>query len=670
VTNRYFDVIVIVPLDEEFEAALDLFSIEESLTTPTQLRFAAKGQDSDLSILLVKQIKSGKNENQIAILAALEDYNCGVLVCMGIAGGLSGDLNIGDVCYTGSIYDLLDNARTTDTKDAKAEMAFSPTYYESPLEITVALSVDRFDPESRPKHIQWMVEREAFGKSLIPNEFTGKDGKKEKIGPLNIREGALACAAVSDSVEYNKKIRAIDRKMLAIETESGGLFSIAKLKKIPAFTIRGISDYAGFGIDKKQFEAETNNKARLLAALNAGSYLARQLTNPQLRDYIVAQRGRTTDREGMTLSRPANLLGRSILDQAERFDSKLRDLAPIYALKVKGYKIPVPRVRILAARLGAPATAITGPVDIRDAIRQARVLVIQIPSQYPDYSLSWIIAKDLLLVQQNDKQLFPSVIEGKDIRPPKNGFRDLTSDAVSLTDKNANTQLVIIVDEFDFKSKTRTSYLVQEILSLPNAKIIITTRNRSNILLENEFGGKTAASVAALCDVSFTEIASFLQKNFEMAIPEAQVVAIRLRDTFQHYKLPVHPTYFAGIPEATLTALLNANRRAELIEIAVVGYLSYVVSTDDQPVALSRTTREKFLMLVAFELNVEKRTFTEPELVKYADDFAKKYDFQISPSRFVSSFISKGILHIDGDRTPLACVSWCPSDMVVPTRSE
>ena len=127
------------------------------------------------------------------------------------------------------------------------------------------------------------------------------------------------------------------------------------------------------------------------------------------------------------------------------------------------------------------------------------------------------------------------------------------------------------------------------------------------------------------------EISSFLQKNFEMPASASEVVAVRLRETFHRYALPAHPSYFADIPRNTLNALLQANRRAELIEIAVVGYLSFVVADDKEPISLSRTTREKFLSDLVFSMKVKQESFTEAQLTARAETFAKEFDFGISP---------------------------------------
>ena len=184
---------------------------------------------------------------------------------------------------------------------------------------------------------------------------------------------------------------------------------------------------------------------------------------------------------------------------------------------------------------------------------------------------------------------------------------------------------------------------------MANAKFVVVTRNREDVYQQTEFTKNVASAMARLCDVSFMEISTFIQKNYEMPPSASEVVAVRLRETFHKYSLPAHPSYFAGIPRSALNALLQANRRAELIELAVAGYLSFVVAEDKEPVALSRTTREKFLAELAFSMHVGQHTYTEAQLTAYAEEFAKRFDFNIAPARFISTFIENHLLHIEGD---------------------
>jgi hypothetical protein len=47
-----------------------------------------------------------------------------------------------------------------------------------------------------------------------------------------------------------------------------------------------------------------------------------------------------------------------------------------------------------------------------------------------------------------------------------------------------------------------------------------------------------------LCDVSFLEMAIFLENSFEMPSQEAEVVAYRLKGMFSRFSLPAHPSLF------------------------------------------------------------------------------------------------------------------------------
>jgi hypothetical protein len=485
---------------------------------------------------------------------------------------------------------------------------------------------------------------------LIPHEFTGKDGKKESIRRPRVYEGAIACAVVSASPDYNKKLKGIDRKILAIETESGGMFSVAQQRGVPALTVRGISDYGS--IDKNIFEEETGNNARTIAASNAISFLARQLCMTKLITYFDKVRAkRANDDSQLPLIPPSSVdpVEAALIKLNEDIDGKLRDLAPGYALKSKGYHLPVPRIRILDTRTGSSEANESHPIEVREALRDTRIITLHVPKGYPDHSLSWIIASDLLSAQIEEKQLLPCVVEAHYLHRPRFGIAELIDPQIRRLYGCDGLLNVFIIDDFNFGSRTRLNFLREQIKEWPDAKFVVVTRSHRNIVLETEFASNVASSAARVCDVSFLEIAYFVQKNFEMTGPASEVVAARLHDTFHKYALPAHPSYFAGIPRDMLSALLQANRRGELIELAVAGYLSFVVAEDVEPIALSRKTREKFLTELAYSINAEGHLLTEAGLTTYTEAFAKKFDFNISPARFVTLFIEKGILHIGAE---------------------
>ena len=267
----FFDAIVIVALEEEFQEILDHFTIIEDLSTDTQIIISVTIPNSNLSILLAKQFDMGKTHTIGTSLTCLEYFDTGLMICLGIAGGVSSDVSIGDVCCTGSVLDVLENTKVSDSEPAQADIALSPTTYYSPKELSVAITLHRLLEPGKSVHAAWAAQQERLAKELIPGEFHGKEGKPERISAPRVHSGPIACGLVSASPIYNKKLKTLNRKLLAIETELGGLFFIAEQHKIDALAIRGVSDYAG--VDKNRFELETNNNGRKIAASNAASFL-------------------------------------------------------------------------------------------------------------------------------------------------------------------------------------------------------------------------------------------------------------------------------------------------------------------------------------------------------------------------------------------------------------
>jgi nucleoside phosphorylase len=99
-SKRAFDGIIIVPLEEEFEVVQEQFNVLENLTDDNNVRFVVSVSDCPERYLLVQQAQMGRQASSEATIRCLAQFNTSVLICVGIAGGLSGDVAIGDVCYT------------------------------------------------------------------------------------------------------------------------------------------------------------------------------------------------------------------------------------------------------------------------------------------------------------------------------------------------------------------------------------------------------------------------------------------------------------------------------------------------------------------------------------------------------------------------------------------
>ena len=369
----FFDAIVVVPLEEEFDTVLEYFTVVDDLSIDTQIMISATIPSSNLSILLAKQFDMGKTNAIATSQTCLEHCDTGLMICLGIAGGISSDVSIGDVCCTGLVLDVLENNKITDSELSQSDIALSPTTYHTPREISVAIALHRLFEPGKSIHRAWAAKQEGLAKELIPEDFHGKEGKVERISAPKVHSGPIACGLVSASPLYNKKLKNLNRKTLAIETESGGLFFVAQEHNVDALSIRGISDYAG--IDKNRFESETKNNGRKIAVSNAASYLAIQLSNGKLLAHLRKKRGETEsgDKQLSLLAEdPAERLHKVLIELDDEINERLRELAPAYELQKRGYRLPVPRVRVIDTRGTGPQTQDENISDVRAVLKNSR----------------------------------------------------------------------------------------------------------------------------------------------------------------------------------------------------------------------------------------------------------------------------------------------------------
>lgn len=636
-----YDVIIVVPLEEELLNVQKIFKPTIDRSTDLAFRSEVDSGSSGLRILLVQQEGMGRTHAARAASEALSEFDASLIVCLGIAGSLTSDLRLGDVCYSTSIADVLDNARAADDTKGEMELDFAPSHYPSPRKLVAALNFCRTIPELRAKYETWQANQSQLLESLNISEIP-----RPASNYPNTMPGAIVCGAVSKSARYNKKLSGLDRKVLAIETESGGVFEEAQRRGVHALTIRGISDHAN--ADKSALEKRSSGNVRQLAALNAASFLQHQLSNPNFIQFLERTRESHTNTVSIDVQPNSRNLLSFISELGDRIDDQLRELAPEYKLLERGYRLPTPRMRKI--ELGVNIGSRPDPIEIRDAIATTNSVLISVERNYPDNSLPWVLANDILTSEIAGKQPLPIVIDGLKVSSPRSTFESLAP--LDFTDFAATegTQLVFVINELPLASRSRLRSLEEQINLYPGAKFILLTRSERLAIAESDFAKALAADVFELVAVSFREITHFVQKNYGMTGSESEVIALRLRETFRHFNLSAHPTYFAGIPREVLAALLQANQRAELIQLAVDGFLTFVVAGDTADVSLTRTTRLIFLQGLAVEMEVEKRSFSQAELIDFTKNFSSEFDFGIDPLAFIKSFVDAGILHFTDDK--------------------
>ncbi|RJX68518.1 hypothetical protein D6858_05715 [Tsuneonella suprasediminis] len=658
--KQYFDIALVVPLEEELIQVMQRFPSVENRSTDTVLCHVVNSGSPDISMVVVQQQGMGKTHATNATNFLLTQYDVGLMICLGIAGSLSDDMHLASVCYSGRVADVLDNNKISDLgsgseeNDADdADTEFSPYHYETPDKFTQAFNFARTQSDVRPAYLTWLEERKVAAENLVPGEVPAPGGQNERIGAPITLSGVIVCGMVSKSKVYNEKLRKVDRAVLAVETESGGVFAQAKYHgNTPAMSIRGISDYADK--DKKKLEQASKGAVRALAAANAAGLLHFHIAeNHYFRNAVLGRRnnGQTTLPLEPEAADPG-LLVTTLGEIRQEIDEALRKLSPEYKLQEKGYRLPLPRVRRTPEGDGTDVQ--DDPVDVRLALKRKDRIVLSLPRTYPDQSLPWVVASDLLTAVFDDRQAVPIIIDGEAIRGKQSVFTSIVEHDLEKLREHDGARIVFIVENMPFAYKHRVEAILDEIDKYPDAKCVFITRGDDALVGESTFASRSAAVHYDSCSISFLEIANFIQKNFGMSGGDSEVIAKRLRDTFNQFRLDAHPTYFAGIPRETLSALLQANRRAELIQLAVDGFLTFIVAGDRSDVNLGRTTRARFLRSLAYEMRLEKRNFDQAALIAFTQEFADRHDFDINPLSFIRGFEDQGILHFESGKVHIS----------------
>ena len=214
----YVDLIVIIPLEEEFIEFSAIFSLKENLTTGNRVtyRFETHG---GLTGLVIQQDEMGYRGAYSAVNSIIGEFACGLVVCLGIAGGLSKDIKLGDVCYSGTIIDTTSNGKIEDFSEGGEDLALCSDFFPTRKQITGSLGFVRVMPELRSIYEDWQKSQDTFAiEEAISRGLNDFDYETTKAVP-----GDIACGLVTESASYKTKLKAIQRKILCIETESGAI---------------------------------------------------------------------------------------------------------------------------------------------------------------------------------------------------------------------------------------------------------------------------------------------------------------------------------------------------------------------------------------------------------------------------------------------------------------
>ncbi|MFL6754778.1 MAG: hypothetical protein ACJ8FI_07860 [Sphingomicrobium sp.] len=96
-----FDIAVVIPLEDEIIPFFEIFPSIEDRSDDEFLHHVVDSGHPDVSVMVVQQQKMGRTAAEAATAMVLERYEISLIACVGIAGSLSGDMRLGDVCHSG-----------------------------------------------------------------------------------------------------------------------------------------------------------------------------------------------------------------------------------------------------------------------------------------------------------------------------------------------------------------------------------------------------------------------------------------------------------------------------------------------------------------------------------------------------------------------------------------
>lgn len=656
--DRFFDIAIVVPLVEEAEILFETFKPIISAPHDGVMCTEVDAECGDLKVIVAQCTDQGPNEARRACEALFRNFDVGMVVCIGIAGRISNDLLLGDVCYTGVILDVSEGQKIIDLRGSKKskgiEILLSPESFSTSTALQSSITFSRTDQTlKKPVYENWQADCGAKLEAALQKAQFDDNTKKMFREYPNCQHGKLVCGPVSASKTFISRLQELDRKLLAIETESGAIFkACAEHRSTPVVTIRGISDFAD--AQKNMLETTTRGLAREIAARNAVTFFKSQFSNHHFTKFLAERRreltgGSTLDLFAAEHTGSSGVVANTLSFAVAEAEAELRSLSPEYRLQPKGYVLPSPRLSPMKFQGDPRAEDEAEYYEIQEVLNGNNIALVDIPLNYPDEGLPWVLANSLCGAVIQEKQALPFVIDGENISAPTDLAKLVSNVELNALLADCSAQVVFIVHNFDFRSRSRSAFLMRQIEKYSAAKFVFVTRGEGKLVFSLDTVQKVGAKPFRVRGVPFLAIANFIRANFNFEPLESEVIAYRIQSAFDRFDLLAHPTYFAGIPEETLIALLQANRRSELIQLAVDGFLTFLVA-EDKSVPLSRTTRSRFLSELAVELEVYKRTFSRLELIEFTDAFFERYDFEGDSNQFIGRFLEKGILRVEDGR--------------------
>jgi nucleoside phosphorylase len=360
---KSYDVVVIVPLAEEFDHIKQVFDVEHSFIknkiTFYELSFTGI-KSSQLEIDIVAIILSQMGNTNAAqkterVLATIGTPRPQIVALVGIAGRLDDDLQLSDVVIGTEVSNYEVRSKLTkhgsqskepnkdgcDGEPVKKQLddvgvplvnwKFGGRTYTVAPEVSEAVAQFR---NNRTHYTEWQTETSEtvtswVKENLSPEQLHSNLGGTESIpddddtaeltpeqfeGDVSAETEPLASGSfVVTSREFVDKLLQQNRNFAAVEMEAAGvLLAVGRTDGVNSLVIRGISDFADSG--KANLDDMDGGIFRKCATYAAANYLAHLLHNGYL-EVLAPQQSNTLGRSDSIKAVRTSELSRADLDE-------------------------------------------------------------------------------------------------------------------------------------------------------------------------------------------------------------------------------------------------------------------------------------------------------------------------------------------------------------------
>lgn len=429
-------IVALIALADEHAIFQTIFPVKSDCSTSTQVRLEHDFGREDVRLISVLAEQMGSQSALLSADQAITDFQPDLIVVVGIAGGISSDLMIGDVSISNEIMDVLHNNKISE-KGGVTDISFAPDFYSIDAELVSSFTFFKVHPDYANLYSDWRLDGGIDDDAAALGDMVRAEGPDIVVGPL-------ACGPVVASEKFNEKLKSLHRKVAAIETESGGIFCRLTRAQIPAIAIRGISDQADG--DKAELEKRSKGGARRLAMANASRLLKQQMANDRFVN--VASRfhyekfSKTDD-----LFPETDVQSSIVSDLDAEIRSKLAERSPEFKAKPESFYLPIPRAQKINYADELAGKELESPDTLINCISIDEQILIRLPRSYPSQALGWSLAHALIRQQIDGKVVLPYVIGGDTINPPNSGFKKALPAAFTATEGKPEYLRVVIIEE-------------------------------------------------------------------------------------------------------------------------------------------------------------------------------------------------------------------------------